>query len=199
MPDRELGPRLLTPWSIFLQGHPLPVLSWSGRPCLKQLMVQPTGGRSDRQRRQVMELSVGGSQPPVLSGLPTAVANSCCALDFSEHVFAGPAWTCPSSAACRSTAWSPCYGLIPCTVLANQRSVATLPPRAQPFSPVAVTASIAVHRHLFAIFVWIDFLKAPDAYLSSYFPPSFLTPFNLHLKLSFPPPAHIHRNQTQNH
>ena len=119
----------------------------------------------------------------MLSGLGTVVANSCI-VDSSEHVFAGPAWTCPSSAASRSSSepllWA--YSLH----RSGQSELCCYAAPAGRAFPVLVSASIAVHRHPFAIFVWIDFLKAPGNILfflffssfsnSTQFPPKHLPP-----------------------
>lgn len=121
----------------------------------------------------------------MLSGLITAA---------SQQLYSGLFQAClcracvglPSSAACRSAAQSPCYGSLLCPGLANQSSVATQPLQAAPFSPVLVTASIAVHRPPFAVFVWIHFLKAPETWFSFY-----CSPFLTHRR------RHTHRNQIE--
>ena len=93
-----------------------------------------------------------------------------------------------------------------CTGLANQSSVATVSLLDRAFSPILLPASIAVHTHPFAGFVWNDFLKAPDAYFSFHCFPLFLIPFNPYPKPYHTPYKHTHthththtqRNKTQN-
>lgn len=115
-------------------------------------------GTTDRGSRLQCYL-LGANNPKCYQDLePTVEANSCI-VDSSEHFFAGPAWTCPSSAACRSCSepslWA--YSLHG----SGQSELCCYTAPAGRAFPVLVSGSIAVHRHPFAIFVWIDFLKAP--------------------------------------